>query len=98
MGSTIYVFGHDQVCILCKRFILNAGIVRVLLQKDHEREDPRDRSAGVAGGAVADFGMLAAGSENHFTAKPRRAPNRKFLLPLCGLCGFAVKVFINSAA
>jgi dCMP deaminase len=33
VGSTIYVFGHDQVCILCKRFILNAGIVRVLLQK-----------------------------------------------------------------
>ena len=34
VGSTIYVFGHDQVCILCKRFILNAGINRVLLQKD----------------------------------------------------------------
>jgi dCMP deaminase len=33
VGSVIYVFGHDQVCILCKRFILNAGIVRVLLQK-----------------------------------------------------------------
>jgi dCMP deaminase len=35
VGSTIYVFGHDQVCILCKRFILNAGIGRVLLQKSH---------------------------------------------------------------
>jgi dCMP deaminase len=33
VGSTIYVFGHNQVCILCKRFILNAGIGRVLLQK-----------------------------------------------------------------
>lgn len=29
--STIYIYGHNQVCILCKRFILNAGIVRVLL-------------------------------------------------------------------
>ncbi len=36
VGSTIYVFGHDQVCILCKRFILNAGINRVLLQKDFQ--------------------------------------------------------------
>jgi dCMP deaminase len=35
VGSAIYVFGHDQVCILCKRFILNAGIGRVLLQKNH---------------------------------------------------------------
>jgi dCMP deaminase len=34
VGSTIYVFGHNQVCILCKRFIINAGIVRVLLQED----------------------------------------------------------------
>jgi dCMP deaminase len=36
VGSTIYVFGHDQVCILCKRFILNAGINRVLLQKNFQ--------------------------------------------------------------
>jgi dCMP deaminase len=36
VGSAIYVFGHEQVCILCKRFILNAGIVRVLLQKDRD--------------------------------------------------------------
>jgi dCMP deaminase len=34
VGSTMYLFGHNQVCILCKRFILNAGIVRVVLQKD----------------------------------------------------------------
>jgi len=33
-GSTMYVFGHQQVCILCRRFILNAGIERVLLQRD----------------------------------------------------------------
>jgi dCMP deaminase len=38
VGSTIYVFGHDQVCILCKRFILNAGINRVLLQKDSQAD------------------------------------------------------------
>jgi dCMP deaminase len=34
VGSIMYIFGHNQVCILCKRFILNAGITRVLLQKD----------------------------------------------------------------
>jgi dCMP deaminase len=34
VGSTIYIYGHNQVCVLCKRFILNAGIARVLLQKD----------------------------------------------------------------
>jgi dCMP deaminase len=37
-GSTMYIFGHKQVCVLCKRFILNAGIVRVLLQKDIHSE------------------------------------------------------------
>ncbi|RPJ09110.1 MAG: cytidine deaminase [Spirochaetaceae bacterium] len=36
VGSTIYIFGHTQVCILCKRFILNAGLVRVVLRKDHD--------------------------------------------------------------
>jgi len=45
VGSTIYIFGHNQVCILCKRFILNAGIERVLLKKSHESPvlevDPR---------------------------------------------------------
>jgi dCMP deaminase len=34
VGSTMYIFGHNHVCILCRRFILNAGITRVLLQKD----------------------------------------------------------------
>ncbi len=38
VGSAIYVFGHDQVCILCKRFIINAGIARVLLQKNRNAE------------------------------------------------------------
>jgi len=46
VGSSIYIYGHDQVCILCKRFILNAGITRVLLQKAAGAPvlaiDPRD--------------------------------------------------------
>jgi len=45
VGSAMYVFGHEQVCILCRRFILNAGIARVLLQKDRASRlieiDPR---------------------------------------------------------
>lgn len=38
VGSTIYVFGHAFVCILCRRFILQAGISRVVLQKAPELE------------------------------------------------------------
>ena len=34
VGSTIYIYGHNHVCILCRRFIINAGIKRVVLQKD----------------------------------------------------------------
>ncbi len=45
VGSVMYVFGHEQVCILCRRFILNAGIALVLLQKNRESKiieiDPR---------------------------------------------------------
>jgi dCMP deaminase len=33
-GGSIYVYGHNHVCILCKRFIINAGLVKVYLQKD----------------------------------------------------------------
>ncbi len=33
-GGSIYIYGHNQVCILCKRFILNAGIKKVFLRKD----------------------------------------------------------------
>jgi dCMP deaminase len=33
-GTTMYIFGHDFICILCKRFILQAGIENVYLQKD----------------------------------------------------------------
>ena len=35
-GSTIYVYGHDFVCILCRRFIINAGITKVILKKNDE--------------------------------------------------------------
>ncbi|MBN1440333.1 MAG: hypothetical protein JW929_13075 [Anaerolineales bacterium] len=38
VGSTLYLYGHNQVCILCKRFILNAGIARVVLRKDWDTE------------------------------------------------------------
>ncbi len=37
-GSTIYVYGHNHVCILCKRFILNAGLAKVFLQKNDDSE------------------------------------------------------------
>lgn len=33
-GGAIYIHGHDQVCILCKRFILQAGIKEIFLQKN----------------------------------------------------------------
>ncbi|OGI01389.1 MAG: hypothetical protein A2Y25_02730 [Candidatus Melainabacteria bacterium GWF2_37_15] len=32
--GAIYIFGHNQVCILCKRFIIQAGITNIFLQKD----------------------------------------------------------------
>jgi len=32
--GAIYVYGHNQVCIMCKRFIIQAGIKDVYLQKD----------------------------------------------------------------
>ena len=33
-GATMYIFGHNFICILCKRFIVQAGIKDVYLQKD----------------------------------------------------------------
>ncbi|MBN1798276.1 MAG: hypothetical protein JW822_06850 [Spirochaetales bacterium] len=38
VGGAMYIFGHNQVCILCKRFIINAGIERVYLKRDHASE------------------------------------------------------------
>jgi dCMP deaminase len=34
MNSTIYIWGHDFICILCKRFIVQAGISQCVLKKD----------------------------------------------------------------
>ena len=33
-GSTMYIYGHNFICILCKRFILQAQIDDVYLKKD----------------------------------------------------------------
>lgn len=38
IGGSIYIYGHDQVCILCKRFILQAGIKDIYLQKNESSE------------------------------------------------------------
>jgi dCMP deaminase len=38
VGSSLYVFGHNHVCILCKRFIINAGIERVYLKRNTTSE------------------------------------------------------------
>lgn len=36
VGSTLYLWGQGFPCLLCKRFILQSGIIRVVLQKDPE--------------------------------------------------------------
>ncbi len=36
--STIYIWGHDFICILCKRFIVQAGIKNCVLKKDEDSE------------------------------------------------------------
>ncbi len=32
-NSTMYIYGHNMICILCKRFIIQAGIKEVYLKK-----------------------------------------------------------------
>lgn len=34
MGATMYIWGHNFICILCKRFIVQSGIKSVVLRKD----------------------------------------------------------------
>ena len=34
MNASMYIYGHDFICILCKRFIVQAGIKDVYLKKD----------------------------------------------------------------
>ena len=33
-GATMYIWGHDFICILCKRFIVQSGITHVYLRKN----------------------------------------------------------------
>ncbi len=33
-GASMYIYGHTMICILCKRFIVQSGIVNVFLQKE----------------------------------------------------------------
>lgn len=33
-NATMYIWGHDFICILCKRFIVQAGIKEIYLRKD----------------------------------------------------------------
>ncbi len=35
-NSTMYIYGHNMICILCKRFIIQAGIKEVYLKKNDE--------------------------------------------------------------
>lgn len=37
-GAVMYIYGHDFICILCKRFIVQAGITDVYLKKNDESE------------------------------------------------------------
>ena len=32
--ASMYIYGHNFICILCKRFIIQAGIKEVYLKKD----------------------------------------------------------------
>jgi deoxycytidylate deaminase len=34
----MYIYGHNIICILCKRFIVQAGIKDVYLKKDENSE------------------------------------------------------------
>ena len=33
-GGAIYIYGHNQICILCKRFIIQSGLKDIYIQKD----------------------------------------------------------------
>ena len=37
-NAVMYIYGHNFICILCKRFIIQAGIKEVFLQKDENSE------------------------------------------------------------
>jgi len=35
-GSTMYIYGHSYMCIMCKRFVLQSGIERVFIKLNDE--------------------------------------------------------------
>ena len=35
-GATIYIWGHNFICILCKRFIVQSGITHCVLKKNDD--------------------------------------------------------------
>jgi len=35
-GATMYIWGHEFICILCKRFIVQSGIEKVCLRKNED--------------------------------------------------------------
>jgi len=37
-GASMYIWGHDFICILCKRFIVQSGIKDVYLRKNDDSE------------------------------------------------------------
>ena len=37
-GATMYIYGHDFICILCKRFIVQAGIEKIYIRKSDDTE------------------------------------------------------------
>lgn len=37
-NNTMYIYGHNLICILCQRFIVQSGIKKVYLQKDKNQE------------------------------------------------------------
>ena len=34
MGGSLYIYGHNMICILCKRFIVQSGLETIYLKKD----------------------------------------------------------------
>ncbi len=38
MGSSLYIYGHNMICILCKRFIVQSGIETIYLKKDDDAD------------------------------------------------------------
>jgi dCMP deaminase len=38
MGASMYIYGHNFICILCKRFIVQSGIETIYLKKDKDSD------------------------------------------------------------